>query len=179
MSRIGRNPIPIPNGVKIQVENQKITISSSQIQFEHILGSNLEIEIKENNLYLKNKDEKKSSKKFYGLNRSLLSNKIYGASEPFRKILNAKGVGYKFQLSGNSLIVNVGYSHPIEFNVPDNIKASVEANTKLILSSPDKEALGLFASRVRKVRPPEPYKGKGIMYENEVILRKVGKSGKK
>lgn len=180
MSRIGKNPIIIPSGVSIKIEDdQLIKIQGKFGDFEHLLDSNLLIEIKENKLYLKNLSKKKDYKKYYGLNRSLLANKILGASEPFKKILIAKGVGYKFQISEKKLILNVGYSHSIEFQVPENIQAEVEANTKLIISSSSKEDLGLFAAKIRKTRPPEPYKGKGIMYENETIIRKVGKSGKK
>lgn len=178
MSRIGKNPISIPAGIDIKMEERLIKISGKYGNFEHILESEYEIKIEDNKLYLVQINPKKHLK-FYGLTRSLLANKIKGASEPFKKVLIAKGVGYKFQVNGEKLILSVGYSHPIEFDIPKTLKVEVEANIKLILSSSDKEELGFFAARVRKVRPPEPYKGKGIMYDNEKIIRKVGKSGKK
>ena len=178
MSRIGKNPISIPNGIDIKMEDRLIKISGKYGNFEHILESGYEMQIADNILYLTQIDPKKHLK-FYGLTRSLLANKINGAAEPFKKVLIAKGVGYKFQVNGTKLILSVGYSHPVEFSIPTTLKVEVEANTKLILSSSNKEELGFFAARIRKVRPPEPYKGKGIMYENEKIIRKVGKSGKK
>jgi len=178
MSRIGKNPISIPAGIDIKMEERLIKISGKYGNFEHILESEYEIKIEDNKLYLVQINPKKHLF-FYGLTRSLLANKIKGASEPFKKVLIAKGVGYKFQVNGEKLILSVGYSHPIEFDIPKTLKVEVEANIKLILSSSDKEELGFFAARVRKVRPPEPYKGKGIMYDNEKIIRKVGKSGKK
>jgi len=179
MSRIGREPISIPSGVEITIDDQKIIIKGKYAHWEYILSSQFDCEIKENKFYLINKSDKNQLKKYYGLTRSLLANKILGAAEPFKKTLITKGVGYKFQVSANKLIISAGYSHPVEFVIPEAMTADVEANTKLTLTCNDKEALGLFAAQIRQTRPPEPYKGKGIMYENEKIIRKVGKSGKK
>lgn len=179
MSRIGKNPIKIPENVELKQEKNLIKIIGKNISFEHLLEKNLTIKIKENKVYLLTTNVKKDFKKFYGLNRSLLANKILGAAEPFKKILIAKGVGYKFQVEGKKIIINAGYSHAIEFLASQNIKVEIESPTKLILSSSNKEELGLLASNIRKTRPPEPYKGKGIMYENEKIIKKIGKSGKK
>jgi large subunit ribosomal protein L6 len=140
-----------------------------------------EIEIVYENdiIVVNNRAEGKTVNAFRGLTRSLINNMVVGVEDGFKKILLIEGVGYKANVTGSNLTLNVGYSSPVEFSVPSEVKASVEGNNKIVLESIDKELLGLTAAKIRQVRKPEPYKGKGIRYENEHIVRKVGKSGSK
>jgi len=178
MSRTGKSPILIPEGVKISIEENNLFIEGKFGKFEHVLQKEFSVELKNRKLIVINNSKKDEMKKFHGLNRSLIANKIFGVSKPYSKVLLAQGVGYRFQITGNKLGLSVGFSHPVEFLIPEGISGTVEGNTKLTLVSNNKELLGQFCANVRSVRPPEPYKGKGIKYENEIILRKVGKAGK-
>jgi len=178
MSRVGKNPIFIPQEVQIQIKEQTLSISGKHGSFVHQLPPYLEAVLDKQVLTLTNHSPHKEDRKFHGLNRNLLANKIQGVSLPFQKILVAQGVGYRFQVANGKMTLSVGYSHPVLFEIPKEIQASVEANIRLTLSGIDKAQLGQFAATIRAVRSPEPYKGKGIKYENEVILRKAGKAGK-
>jgi large subunit ribosomal protein L6 len=178
MSRVGKNPILIPKEVEIKITEQTLNILGKHGKFEHKLPFYLEAIIDNNFLTLNNISLDKENRKFHGLNRNLLANKIKGVSEPFKKVLIAQGVGYRFQVANNKMTLAVGFSHPVVFEIPKEIEANVEANIRLTLTCIDKAQLGQFAATIRAVRPPEPYKGKGIKYENEIILRKAGKAGK-
>ena len=138
----------------------------------------MELLIEEKKLVLKRLKETKEVKSYHGLIRALLQNMVKGVDQQFSKVLIAEGVGYKFQVEKTNLIVNVGYSHPIQFSIPTDLAIKVESNTKISILGIDKEKVGFFASQIRSTRPPEPYKGKGILYEGEKILRKAGKTGK-
>ncbi len=179
MSRIGKQPIPVPTGVKIDINGQHIVVTGVKGSLKRDIISELEVDLQDNILKVNNRIESTKVNAFRGLTRSLLNNMIIGVAEGFKKTLIIEGVGYKASVSGSTLTLNVGYSSPKDYVLPKEVVASVEGNTKIILQSIDKELLGLTASKIREIRKPEPYKGKGIRYENEHIIRKVGKSGTK
>ncbi|MHB1606725.1 MAG: 50S ribosomal protein L6 [Leptospirales bacterium] len=179
MSRIGKNPIPIPKDVQFTEKEGSLLFKGPHGQLTHRLPSGFTLKRSENLLTLIRPSDEPKDKAFHGLHRTLLANKIIGVSVPFKKVLELNGVGYRAQLNSNILTLSVGFTHPVEFALPDGIKASVEKQTIITLTSSDKELLGQFAADVRSVRPPEPYKGKGIKYSGEKILRKEGKTGKK
>jgi len=178
MSRIGKKPIDIPEGVFVEIKEEKIFIKGKHGNFQKHFSNLLECLIENNKLVLKRINDTKKSREYHGLMRALIQNMITGVDQEFSKILIAEGVGYKFQIEKTNLIVNVGYSHPIEFLIPTDLKIKLESNTKISITGIDKEKVGFFASQIRSTRPPEPYKGKGILYEGEKIIRKAGKTGK-
>ena len=179
MSRIGKQPIPVPTGVKIDIKDQQIVVSGIKGSLKRNIISELEVNLQDNVLMVNNRVESTRVNAFRGLTRSLLNNMIIGVAEGFKKTLVIEGVGYKASVSGSTLTLNVGYSSAKDYVLPKDVVATVEGNTKIVLQSIDKELLGLTASKIREIRKPEPYKGKGIRYENEHIVRKVGKSGTK
>jgi len=178
MSRIGKKLIEIPEGVSIAVQDNKIIVKGKHGTLEREILDVLDVLIEEKKLVLKRLKESKEVKSYHGLIRALLQNMVKGVDQQFSKVLIAEGVGYKFQVEKTNLIVNVGYSHPIQFSIPTDLAIKVESNTKISILGIDKEKVGFFASQIRSTRPPEPYKGKGILYEGEKILRKAGKTGK-
>lgn len=179
MSRIGKQPISVPAGVKVDIIDQRIVVTGKNGVLERTIQPEVEVVYDNNEIVINNKSEGRTANAFRGLTRSLVNNMVIGVETGFKKILLIEGVGYKANVAGNNLTLNVGYSSPVEFSVPEAVKAVVEGNNKIVLESIDKELLGLTAARIRQVRKPEPYKGKGIRYENEYIVRKVGKSGSK
>ncbi len=179
MSRIGKQPVTIPDGVNVQLADREITITGSKGTLKRNIIDNISVEVKENTIVVDTMVNSTKVNAFRGLTRSLINNMVLGVTEGFRKVLLIEGVGYRAAVKGNTLVLNVGYSHPVDFELPENVKASVDGNTKITLESIDKELLGLVAAKIRQVRAPEPYKGKGIRYENEHIVRKVGKAGAK
>jgi large subunit ribosomal protein L6 len=179
MSRIGKQPIPVPAGVKIDLKGQSLTVTGAKGTLKREILQDIEVVIQENIIQVNNRIENTKVNAFRGLTRSLINNMIIGVVEGFKKVLVIEGVGYKANVKGTSLTLNVGYSNPVDFQLPKNVSATVEGNTKITLECIDKELLGLVASRIREVRKPEPYKGKGIRYEGEHIIRKVGKAGAK
>jgi large subunit ribosomal protein L6 len=179
MSRIGKKIITIPNDVSIVLEAGKIIAKGKYGTLERSFTDSISIELEEKVLQVKNMLETKKSNAYHGLMRALIQNMITGVNEQFSKVLVAEGIGYKFQIDKKQLILSMGYSHPIEFLIPEDLKIETESPTRLKISGIDKERVGFFASKVREIRPPEPYKGKGILYDGEVVLRKAGKSGKK
>ena len=178
MSRIGKKLIEIPEGVSIAVQDKKIIVKGKHGTLEREILDVLDVLIEEKKLVLKRLKETKEVKSYHGLIRALLQNMVKGVDQQFSKVLIAEGVGYKFQVEKTNLIVNVGYSHPIQFSIPTDLAIKVESNTKISILGIDKEKVGFFASQIRSTRPPEPYKGKGILYEGEKILRKAGKTVK-
>lgn len=178
MSRIGKLPITVPENVEIDYTNQKLTVKGKF----GILTSNIPdvISINQENKTLKVgiKEEIKNVRSLHGLYRTLINNMIIGVSEQFEKTLILKGVGYRATVQEKEIILNLGYSHPVKIQIPEKISVEVIKNTTVNLKSCDKELLGLFASNIRSWREPEPYKGKGILYKDEQIIRKAGKSGK-
>ena len=178
MSRIGKKEIIIPKDVTVFLENNKLTVKGTYGVLQLDYFNNLQILINDNKILVLRNEDSKKSRAIHGLARALIQNMILGVHQKFFQILVVEGIGYKFHVDKQSLILNMGYSHPIELNIPQNITVKVESTTKISISGIDKQKVGLFASEIRKIRPPEPYKGKGIRYENEIILRKAGKTGK-
>ena len=179
MSRIGKLPINLPSGVDVTCNGQDITIKGKFGTLENQLPNSLEIEQTDGKLIVKLKDETRNTRALHGLYRTLINNMVIGVSEQFQLNLTLNGVGYRAAVQGKSVVLNLGYSHPVEMEIPEGISLEVQKNTQINLKACDKEQLGLFASKIRAWRPPEPYKGKGIIYEGEIVKRKAGKSGKK
>ena len=178
MSRIGKKSIEIPKEVSIQLENEKIVVKGKHGSLERQVLNNLKLEIIEKKLVITRNDDSKKSRSYHGLIRALVQNMVSGVDQKFSKTLIAEGVGYKFQVDKTNLILSVGFSHPVEFAIPADLSIKAESPTKLVISGIDKEKVGFLAAKIRDMRPPEPYKGKGILYEGEKILRKAGKTGK-
>lgn len=177
MSRIGKMPIPVPADIKVDIQGQKITVSGKNGKLEREVLPELEVSMKNDEIVVENRDNSKRTNAFRGMTRSLINNMVVGVSEGFKKTLIVEGVGYKVNMAGKTLTLNVGYSNPVEFPVPEGVQISVDGANKIIVESNDKELLGLTSAQIREVRKPEPYKGKGIRYEGEHIVRKVGKAG--
>jgi large subunit ribosomal protein L6 len=178
MSRIGKKAIEIPKGVSIQLENEKIIVKGKNGSLEKEILSNLKLEIIDQRLVITRNDDSKQSRSYHGLIRALVQNMVTGVDQKFSKTLVAEGVGYKFQIDKTKLILNVGFSHPVEFEIPADLNIKAESPIRVVISGIDKEKVGFLAAKIRDMRPPEPYKGKGILYEGEKILRKAGKTGK-
>lgn len=176
MSRIGKQPIPVPSGVNVKIDGQRVTVKGSKGELEMEVLEDIEVVMEDSIITVNNKVESRKVNAFRGLTRSLISNMVVGVDQGFQKNLIIEGVGYKASVSGSELTLNVGYSSPVLFPVPKGVSAAVEGN-KIVLDSINKDLLGLTAAKIRQVRKPEPYKGKGIRYEDEHIVRKVGKSG--
>ena len=179
MSRIGRLPIKIPTNVKIICDELMITVEGKFGTLQKIIPNELEIEQKDNSLFVNVVTQTKTTQKLHGLYRTLINNMVVGVSEQFRIKLQLRGVGYRAVLKKDLIILNLGYSHPVEIVVPNGILVEISQNINIKLIGCDKEKLGLFASKIRSWRLPEPYKGKGILYEGEIVKMKAGKSGKK
>jgi large subunit ribosomal protein L6 len=179
MSRIGKLAINVPAKVNVEISENLLTIKGTHGQLSREIPELLSVSFKENNtLIISRKNDTRSAKEFHGLFRSLVNNMVVGVENLFTKSLEMKGVGYKGIMDKETLILNVGYTHPINITPPKGIKISIENNTMIKIQGIDKEAVGLLAQSIRATRPPEPYKGKGILYKGEVILRKAGKSSK-
>lgn len=178
MSRIGKLPITIPENVDVTYSNYEITVKGKFGTLQTKMPASIELEQDNSIIKLKIKEDSRNLRSLYGLYRTLINNMIVGVSEQFQLTLILKGVGYRAVVQGNEIILNLGYSHPVKFDIPPTISVEIVQNTTINLKSCDKELLGLFASNIRAWRKPEPYKGKGILYKNEQIIRKAGKSGK-
>ena len=179
MSRIGKRPIPLPNNVSVSLDGQHVSVKGPKGQLSLSLTEHVTVEQDGDTLLVKRVDESRVARARHGLSRTLVANMVEGVSNGFQKKLEIQGVGYRAQVKGKTLVLNVGYSQPVEVEPPDGIELAVEGNTNVIVSGIDKEIVGNIAAKIRDVRPPEPYKGKGIRYAGEYILRKAGKSGKK
>ena len=179
MSRIGRMPIAIPAGVTVSVaDGNVVTVKGSKGTLERTFVPELTIEVKDNEVIVTRPNDQKREKSLHGLTRTLIHNMVVGVSEGFTKTLEVNGVGYRAAKQGSKLTLNLGYSHPIEMEDPEGIETKVDGN-KIIVSGISKEKVGQYAANIREKRAPEPYKGKGIKYSDEIIRRKVGKTGKK
>ena len=180
MSRIGRMPITVPAGVTVTVgENNFVTVKGPKGTLTQALRPEMIIEQDAGVITVKRPNEEKETIAMHGMTRALLSNMVVGVTEGFKKELEINGVGYRAAKEGNKLVMNIGYSHPVEMSEIDGITIDVPAQNKIVISGPDKQKVGQFAAEVREKRPPEPYKGKGIKYVDETIRRKVGKTGAK
>ena len=178
MSRIGLKPVVLPEGVTLDIKEGVIDVKGPNGHVSTPVCGMLDYEMKDGAITLTRKDDSRESNAQHGLRRTLLNNCILGVTQGFKKSLEVVGVGYRVGVKGSTIELQVGYSHPVLLDVPEGIKATVEGNV-LTLAGADKEAIGEFAARIRRVRQPEPYKGKGIKYTTETIRRKVGKSGGK
>lgn len=180
MSRIGKMAIEIPDKVQVVLNGQKISVDGPKGSLSKILPSLVCCTMDENTktLHVQKTQETKLSQALFGLSRTLVSNMVIGVSAGFEKRLQITGVGYRAQLDGKDLVLNMGYSHPVKMITPDQIVVKVENSTSIIVSGMEKDVVGEFAAKIRSVRSPEPYKGKGISYDGEVIRRKAGKTGK-
>ena len=177
MSRIGKKPILLPKEVKVTYENSTLTVKGPKGTLTRTIHHLVDLEISSTEIKVFPKENIPANWRYWGLERTLVSNMVTGVSTGFTKTLDIVGTGYKVEDKGNHLLFNLGYSHPIEFKLPVGITAQVEKANRLILQGANKESLGQTAAIIRQMRPPEPYKGKGIKYADEVIRRKVGKAG--
>ncbi|MFA9376749.1 MAG: 50S ribosomal protein L6 [Lachnotalea sp.] len=179
MSRIGRMPIAIPAGVTVVIaENNKVTVKGPKGTLERVLPSEMDIKKEGEEIIVTRPSDLKKMKSLHGLTRTLVSNMVIGVTDGYVKILEINGVGYKAAKAGTKLTLSLGYSHPVEMEDPEEIESILEGN-KITIKGIDKEKVGQYAAEIRDKRRPEPYKGKGIKYADEVIRRKVGKTGKK
>lgn len=179
MSRIGKRPIPIPSKVTVTVEGQTVTVKGPKGELSRQLPGLIALEQEGETLMVKRQNESRPARQLHGLCRTLVANMVEGVSQGFQRRLEIQGVGYRAQVQGRNLVLNVGYSNPVQIEPPTGIQVAVENNTNVIVSGIDKEIVGNIAATIRAVRPPEPYKGKGIRYAGEAVRRKVGKSGGK
>jgi large subunit ribosomal protein L6 len=179
MSRIGNKPIDLPKGVKVTYAGSLLNVEGPKGKLSQAYDPKIAFETKGDSIVVTRADEEKPTKAKHGLYRSLLSNMLIGVTAGFKKSLVINGVGFRGEVKGNLLIMNLGYSNQIEYVIPTGIQVAVEANVKVTVSGISKEQVGQVASEIRSLRKPEPYKGKGIRYEDETIRRKVGKSGVK
>ena len=180
MSRIGKNFIAIPEKVKVKLDGQKVSVDGPKGSLSRILPSLVCCTIDEGaqQLFIEKTQDTKLSQALYGLTRTLVANMVTGVSVGFEKRLEITGVGYRAQLEGKDVVLNMGYSHPVKMVTPNELSVKVESPTSVLVCGMEKDLVGEFAAKIRSVRPPEPYKGKGIAYEGEIIKRKAGKTGK-
>ncbi|MGB7998873.1 MAG: 50S ribosomal protein L6 [Anaerobacillus sp.] len=178
MSRVGLKPIEIPSGVTIDIKEDVVTVKGPKGELSRTFSSDIKVNIEENVLTVARPSDHKEHRALHGTTRSLIANMVEGVTKGFEKGLEIIGVGYRASKSGQKLILNVGYSHPVEMVPEEGIDIEVPSNTKVVVKGIDKERVGAVAANIRAVRTPEPYKGKGIRYENEYVRRKEGKTGK-
>ena len=180
MSRIGKMPIAIPAGVTVEIaENNKGTVKGPKGTLERVLPADMDIKKDGETIVVSRPNDLKKNKALHGLTRTLINNMIIGVTNGYEKVLEVNGVGYRAQKQGKKLVLSLGYSHPVEMEDPEGIDTVLEGQNKITVKGIDKEKVGQYAAEIRSKRVPEPYKGKGIKYESEVIRRKVGKTGKK
>ena len=179
MSRIGKLPVPIPKGVKVEIQGTLFKVAGSKGALERSLRPEIDLKEQDGVVICTPKGTSKQTMAFWGLTRTLINNMILGVDQGFTKKLAVEGVGYRANINGSTLTLNVGYSNPVDFQLPEGISGVVDKDNSITLSGIDKELLGQTAARIRDIRKPEPYKGKGIRYFNEHIVRKVGKAGGK
>ncbi len=178
MSRIGRKPINIPAGVDVKIDNCVITVKGPKGTLDYAYNQNMAVEVNGTEIEVKRPNDEKTNRSLHGLTRTLIANMITGVTEGYSKTLEVNGVGYRVQKQGNKCVMNLGFSHQVIFEDTQDITIEVPDPNKIIIRGIDKQKVGQFAAEVREKRPPEPYKGKGIKYADEVIRRKEGKAGK-
>ncbi|GAA0503613.1 50S ribosomal protein L6 [Salinibacillus aidingensis] len=178
MSRIGFKPVEIPEGVEVNVNDGKIEVKGPKGELVRSFNPDMNIKIEDNVLTVERPSESKEHRSLHGTTRSLISNMVEGVSKGFEKALEITGVGYRAQKQGDKIVVNAGYSHPVEIEPIEGIDIEVPSNTRIVVKGIDKEKVGAVAANLRAIRPPEPYKGKGIRYEGEYVRRKEGKTAK-
>ena len=179
MSRIGKRPIPVPKNVTVTITDQSVAVKGPKGELARTLPGEVEILQEDGTILVNRRSESRAARQRHGLCRTLVANMVEGVSQGFQRKLEIQGVGYRAQVQGRNLVLSVGYSHPVQIEPPDGIQLAVENNTNVIVSGINKEIVGNIAAQIRAVRPPEPYKGKGIRYAGEMVRRKAGKAGKK
>jgi large subunit ribosomal protein L6 len=179
MSRIGRQPIPIPANVKLEIDGNRVVVDGPRGRLEREIAADMSLVRDDGVLRVERPSEAKQHKALHGLTRSLVANMVTGVTEGFQKRLEIQGVGYRAQAAPDGIVLYVGFSHVVNFPAPEGITLTLEGNTRIIVAGNNKEVVGETAARIRRVRPPEPYKGKGIRYADEVVRRKAGKAGSK
>jgi large subunit ribosomal protein L6 len=177
LSRIGKLPVKIPQGVEVKLNNNVITVKGPKGTISRELHKSMSVKQQDSEIIVERPNDIKENRALHGLTRSLIFNMVNGVVNGYEKKLSLEGVGYKAAMQGKKLVLTVGYSHPVEIDPPSGIEFEVPAPNKIVVKGIDKELVGLIAANIRMVREPEPYKGKGIRYENEVVRRKVGKTG--
>ena len=179
MSRIGRMPVDVPQGVDVVIKGSHVRVKGPKGQLEHTFPAAMDISMDGGQINVKRPSDERTHRALHGMTRALINNMVVGVSQGFEKVLQVNGVGYRAELSGKNLVLNVGYSHPVEIEPPDGISFDVDTRAHIIkVQGYNKAVVGQVAANIRKVRPPEPYKGKGIKYLDERIRRKAGKAGK-
>jgi len=178
MSRVGNKPVDLPNGVNVEIEGSNVTVKGSKGQLNRLFNERIGFEVDEGVVTVTRPDDTRESRALHGLSRALLSNMVVGVTDGYRKELEIQGVGYRATAKGNDIELLVGFSHSVVVEAPEGITIEVPEPTRIIVSGIDKEQVGQVAANIRKVRPPEPYKGKGIRYAGEYVRRKAGKAGK-
>ena len=179
MSRIGKAPIQVPGPVKINVNGDTVQVEGPKGKLSQTFHPEMTIELEDRVLTVKRPSDSRDHRSLHGLTRALLNNMVVGVSDGFSRVLLIEGVGYRAEMNGSTLVLNVGYSHPVEFSPPQDVKYDVEdRGKKIIITGIDKQVIGELAAQIRKQRPPEPYKGKGVAYQGEFVRRKAGKAGK-
>ncbi len=179
MSRVGKNPVPIPKGVDVKLDGATITVKGPKGTLSRQLPKEIDVAVEEDRIVVRRKDDARQSRALHGLVRALVSNMVVGVSQGFTRVLEIHGVGYRADVNNNVLNLTLGYSHPINYTLPQGIQATVEKQNVIRLEGIDRELLGQTAANIRGLRPVEPYKGKGIRYADEQVRRKAGKTGKK
>ena len=177
MSRIGKQPVLLPDGVSVENVEGGVRVKGPKGTLTERLPQEIRVKVDSGQVVFERPDDRKQSKALHGLTRALVANMVKGVVESFRKDLEIQGVGYRADVSGNTVKIQVGFSHPVEIAIPDGLKVSVDRNVLLRVEGIDRQRVGQFAAELRAIRPPEPYKGKGIRYVNERVKRKVGKAG--
>ena len=176
MSRIGKQPIILPSGVKIQLQGKTVAVEGSKGRLTLDLPLGINVDVSDNTVKIARENEEKLTRSLHGTVRALIYNMVVGVSEGFKKDLEIIGVGYKAQMKGKNLLLNMGFSHPVEMVVPQGLKVSVPRATAITIEGIDKQLVGEFAAKIRRIYPPEPYKGKGIRYAGEEVRKKLGKA---
>lgn len=179
MSRVGKKPVPVPDKAKISYKDKVLTVQSDKGSLTREIHPAVDLEISDGFIHVTMLNESKENRALQGLTRSLVANMVTGVSTGFERVLEINGIGYRAELKGKSIVFNLGYSNPITFDLPEGVSATSEKNNIVKLSAIDKELLGRTAASIRQLRPPEPYKGKGIKYAEEYVQRKAGKTGTK
>jgi len=179
VSRIGKKPISLPAGVKVTVDGNTVTVQGPKGTLTQALPEEITITQEDNQILVQRANDDKQQRSFHGLSRALIANMVEGVTNGFEKKLELVGVGYRAQMQGKKLVISIGFSHPVEVDAPEGIEFEVPAPTRITIRGIDKQLVGNTAAHIRAIRKPEPYKGKGIKYENEYIRRKAGKAGAK
>jgi len=176
MSRVGKMPIDIPEKVKVRLENGTVFAEGAKGKLEWTCPETIDVELQDKQIIVKRRDEQKTSLALHGMTRAIINNMVIGLSTGFSKTLDIIGVGYRAEAKGREIVLQLGYSHPINFPLPEGIEATVDKQTRIVISGYDKQLVGEVAAEVRDLRPPEPYKGKGVRYAGETVKQKVGKA---